>query len=820
MKVVIVGGVAGGAGAACKLRRLDEDAQIILLEKGNYVSYANCGLPYFIGGTIKDRDRLLVAKPELLRNRFRVDVRVNSEATKINREKKTVTVLNHADGSTYEESYDKLILSPGAVPKRPNLPGIDLPGIFTLRTVNDTFAIDGYVAKTQAKRAVVVGAGFIGVELAENLKERGLDVTVVEFLDQAVATLDPEMAAILHRHMREKGLNLMFKTGVEGFEQACPLKVKLNNGKTLEADLVVLSIGVAPDGKLAKEAGLSEGLRGSIGTDKNFRTDDPDIFAVGDAIDVQQFTTGDKALIALAGPANKQGRAVARNVLGQSSSDGYTVQGSSILKVFDLTAASTGLNEKQLKQQKLPYQKTYVHPADHAGYYPGATQISMKLLFAPDGKIYGAQAVGYAGVDKRIDVIATAQRLGGTVYDLETLELCYAPPYSSAKDPVNMLGFTAANILRGEVKPFYWDEADKLDLSKVTLLDVRTPVEYGTGTIPGAKNIPVDDLRDHLQEIPKDKPIYLFCAVGLRGYIACRILTQHGYDAYNLSGGYKTYHAAKNEEPLPPCPVDCVGVGKAQDVLNSSSQDSTPEPTEIALDLDACGLQCPGPILQAAEGMKKIREGEVLLVRATDPGFASDIRVWCERTGNRLLGVEHNGPSFQVKIQKSAPVPKPSTACGGNDKSIIVFSGDLDRAIASLIIANGAASMGRKVTMFFTFWGLNILRKPEHSSIQKNLVERMFGAMMPRGTGKLKLSRMNMMGMGSKMIRGVMKQKHVSSLEELLKTAIDSGVHIIACQMSMDIMGIRREELIDGVETAGVATFLGAAETSDTTLFI
>ena len=817
MKVLIVGGVAGGAGAACRLRRLSEDAQIVLFEKGEYVSYANCGLPYYIGGAIKSRDRLLVTSPETLRKRFNIDVRLSSEVEGIDRERKTVTVLNHADGTRYTERYDRLILSPGASPKRPALPGIDLPGVFTLRTVPDTFRIDEYIRKREPKRAVVVGAGFIGVEMAENLKRRRLDVTIVEFLDQAVASLDPEMAAILHRHLRETGITLRFGVGVQGFEQRESLSVRLSDGAELPADLVLLSIGVAPDSALAKGTGLELGARGGIRVDDTYCTSDPDIFAVGDAIAVREVSTGEETLLARAGPANRQGRAAGENVLGRREVRGEGVLGSAILKVFDLTAASTGLNEKQLRGKKLPYLKTYIHPSDHASYYPDAVQMSMKLLFAPNGKLYGAQAVGRSGVDKRIDVIAAALRLGGTVYDLEKLELCYAPPYSSAKDPVNLIGFTAANILRGDVKVFHYDELDRLDRSKVTLLDVRTPEETAAGMLDGAVNIPVDELRGRLGELPKDRPVYAYCAVGLRGYVAARILSQHGYDAYNLSGGIKTYRDA-HDEACAPSPTDCIGMKKPDD--GPAPGAPAEKKTEKSIELDACGLQCPGPILKVAEALKALREGETLLVRATDGGFASDIGVWCERTGNALLGVVRDGPAYEARIRKGAPPAAPAPSAGGNDKSLIVFSGDLDRAIASLIIANGAASMGRKVTMFFTFWGLNILRKSSRVGVKKTGIERMFGAMMPRGSLKLGLSRMNLFGMGAKMIRGVMKKKHVSSLEELLQSAMDSGVRIVACQMSMDIMGIRKEELIDGVEVAGVATFLGAAEQSDASLFI
>lgn len=815
MKVLIVGGVAGGAGAATRLRRLDENAEIIMFEKGAYISYANCGLPYYVGGTIKEKERLTVTEPDTLRDRFAIDVRTMSEVVSIDREAKTVKVVNHSDGREYEESYDKLILSPGAEPKRPPMPGIDEAGIFTLRTVPDTYAIDEYITRNKPKSAVVVGAGFIGVEMAENLKERGLSVSIVEFLDQAVATLDPEMAAILHEHMLENGVSLYFNAGVTAFEREDRMKVSLTTGQTLETDMVILSIGVAPESKLAREAGLKLGERGSIWVDDTYATSDPDIFAVGDAIQVKSFVDGGDALVPLAGPANRQGRKVAANVAGRRDL-ASGVQGSAVLKVFDMTAASTGLNEKQLKRLGLAYRKTYVHPSSHASYYPGATQISLKLLFDDEGKILGAQAVGYEGVEKRIDVIATALRLKGTVFDLEELELCYAPPYSSAKDPVNMAGFTAANILRGDMKVFYFEEVDGLDLGAVTLLDVRTQEEVEMGTIAGSLNIPVDELRGRIGEVPKGKPVYVFCQVGLRGYVAARMLAQHGYDVYNLSGGYKTYMAAKGGHHTAQSCVDCAGIRCAP-----AAGEAADEEADIkTLEVDACGLQCPGPIMKVSAAMKELENGERIAVRATDPAFASDASVWAERTGNTVVEVQRDKGVYTVTLQKGGGSKAESGASGGNDKTMVVFSGDLDKALATFIIANGAAAMGRKVTLFFTFWGLNILRRDNKIKVEKTFIEKMFGKMMPRGSKKLGLSRMNMGGMGAKMIRSVMKQKNVQSLEELMQAAMKNGVRVVACQMSMDVMGIREEELIDGVEVAGVATFLGAAELSDTNLFI
>lgn len=859
MKVLIVGGVAGGASAAARLRRIDEKAEIILFEKGEFISYANCGLPYYIGDVIKDKDKLLVQTPEAMRNRFNMDVRIRSEVIRINRATKTVTVHDHRTGQDYDESYDKLILSPGAEPKRPPMEGIDLPGVFTLRTIPDTYRIRDFVDTSRPKRAVVIGGGFIGVEMAENLMERGLDVTLVEFTDQVVASLDPDMAAFLHQHMRMKGLKLLFRTGATAFlpgEQG-GLVVRLTTGNALYTDMIIFSIGINPDSRLAREAGLALGVGGSIKVDRTLTTSDPDILAVGDAIEVEHFVTGQPTLIPLAGPANKQGRIAADNAIGrQIPFEG--VQGSAVLKVYDMTAASTGLNEKQLKRDKLTYEKVYVHPLNHAGYYPGATQMTVKMLFDPaTGKILGAQAVGVHGVDKRIDVLATAMRLHATVADLEKLELTYAPPYSSAKDPVNMLGFTASNIMKGDMKVFQYHDVADLDPATSFLVDVRTPEEFSLGSIPDARNIPLDEIRSRLVQFPKNKKIYLFCQVGLRGYLASRILQQNGFsEVYNLTGGYKLYHTVILDQSAE-IPYDCFGQqiteGEGEKLALASPGKSAagPVPTTTAprsqtaalpmtpaarkpaapvppavranrniLSIDACGLQCPGPILKVAEGIKKIAPGDQLVIEATDPGFASDIGIWCERTGHFLDGITQKHGQYTVSVTKGEPLALLETAVAGNDKTMVVFSGDLDKALAAFIIATGAASMGRKVTMFFTFWGLNILRHHEKTKVQKNFIENMFGSMMPRGSRKLGLSKLHMGGMGTQMMRAVMKSKNVSSLEELIEIAIDSGVKLVACQMSMDVMGIKPQELIKGVEIGGVATMLGAAELSDTNLFI
>lgn len=549
MKIVIVGGVAGGASAATRLRRLDENAQIVLFERGEHISYANCGLPYYIGGTIKEREALLVQTPRAMKDKFNIDVRVQSEVTAIDRKNKTVSVTDLRTGKRYDESYDKLILSPGAAPVRPPIPGIEQKGIFSLRTVPDTDAIKEAVDKGKPSEALVVGGGFIGLEMAENLHSRGIKVTIVEAADQVMAPIDYEMACIVHRHILSKGLKLYLKDGVKAFhKEGKRVKVELQSGKLLAADMVILAIGVRPDVSLAKDAGLEIGERRGIKVNSYLQTSDPDIYAVGDAIEVKDFVNGSDTVIPLAGPANKQGRIAANNIYG-AGEQYHGTQGTSVVKVFDLTVAATGNSEKTLKRMGMDYRKSYTESDSHAGYYPGASPLNIKLLFAPDGKVLGAQAVGYEGVDKRIDVLASAIRFGRTVYDLEELELAYAPPYSSAKDPVNMAGYVAANCLKGDMEIIHWDQVDQLDRDKVFILDVRPPEETSTGSIEGAVNIPLNDLRARIDEVPRDKEIVVYCKVGLRAYIAYRMLVQKGFrNVKNLSGGYQLYQAVKQAE--------------------------------------------------------------------------------------------------------------------------------------------------------------------------------------------------------------------------------------------------------------------------------
>ncbi|MDP4083651.1 MAG: CoA-disulfide reductase [Bacillota bacterium] len=540
-KIVIIGGVAGGATAAARLRRLDEKSQIVLFERGEHISFANCGLPYYIGETIKDRGKLLVQTVEGMSKKFNLDIRVSTEVTKINRIKKTVEVRNLITNEEYEESYDALILSPGAKPIFPNIEGVsEAKNVFTLRNIPDTDKIKAVVDQEQPKNAVIVGGGFIGLEMAENLVERGLNVTVVEMANQVMAPLDYEMAAIVHKHLIEKGVNLILNDGVKAFEENGTV-IELSSGKQLPSDLTLLSIGVRPENQLAKDAGLNIGERGGIQVNEFLQTNDESIFAIGDAIEVTDYINGNAAMIPLAGPANRQGRIVANNIYGKQETYKGTL-GTSIAKVFDLTVATTGNNEKRLKQLNIPYQAIHTHPSSHAGYYPGAAPIALKLLFDPnEGYILGAQAVGKDGVDKRIDVIATAIKGNLTVFDMTEIELSYAPPFSSAKDPVNMAGYVATNIINGEVETVQWDEIDKIIENNGLLIDVREPKERENGFIKGSINMPLGDIREHLEELPKNETIYVSCQVGLRGYLAARILSENGFKVKNLDGGWKTY---------------------------------------------------------------------------------------------------------------------------------------------------------------------------------------------------------------------------------------------------------------------------------------
>ena len=819
-KVLIVGGVAAGASTAARLRRLDENIEIVMFEKGEYISFANCGLPYYVGEVIKERDALILQTPEKMNDRFNIDVRVNSEVIAINSEEKTVKVKT-TDNKEYEEKYDYLVLAPGAKPIKPNLPGIDSHRIFTVRNVPDIDKVKEFVDSEYTKRAVVIGGGFIGIEMAENLKEKRIEVTLVEAAPHILAPFDSEFSALVEKELNYNGISIMLNDKVNGFEELDnSIKVKFESGKEIEADMVISAIGVTPDTGFIKNSGVELGERGHIIVDEYMRTNKEGIFAAGDAVVVKDYINGKEAFIPLAGPANKQGRIIADNISGLNSVYKGTM-GTSIIKIFDMVAASTGNNERTLNRYGIEYNKVYLHPMNHAGYYPNATSLTIKVIYDVEGKILGAQVLGYEGVDKFIDVIATAIKLGGTMEDLAELELAYAPPFLSAKSPANMAGFIAQNQSKGLVEGINIEELEKFDPSKQILLDTRDKQEVELGKIENSINIPVNDLRKNLDKLDKNKEIIVYCAVGIRGYIAARILKANGFKAKNLNGGYKTYvnwsYKAKVFESK---------------MNNNDYMDGDSVMKEVAADkikeLNATGLSCPGPLMQVKATMDNMSDGEVLKVRVSDEGFSKDIEAWTKKTNNRLLNIEKNKGIIEATILKCSGQFRNETAissdCNGvankNGQTMVVFSGELDKAIASFIIANGAATMGKKVTMFFTFWGLNVLRKQENIKVSKNIIEKAFGIMMPRGSKKLGLSKMNMGGMGAKMIRGVMKNKNIQSLEDLMEAAIKNGVEIVACTMSMDVMGIKEEELIDGITYGGVGYYLGEADDSNVNLFI
>ena len=826
MKIIIIGGVAGGATTAARIRRVDETAEIILLEKGKHISYANCGLPYYIGGVIEERDKLFVQPPEAFSTRFRVDVRTENEVIFIDRKKKTVTVRQSSE-DTYEESYDKLLISTGASPVRPPLPGIDLPGIFTLRNVTDTDRIKEYINSHSPRKAVVVGAGFIGLEMAENLHAQGAKVSIVEMGNQVMAPIDFSMASLVHQHLMDKGVNLYLEQAVASFErEGKGLKVTFKNGQSISADIVILSIGVRPETSLARAAELTIGPAGGIAVNDYLQTSDEAIYAIGDAIEYRHPITGKPWLNYLAGPANRQGRIVADNILGAKIPYEGSI-GTSIAKVFDMTVASTGLPGKRLRLEGIDYMSSTIHPASHAGYYPDAMPMSIKITFDKQtGRLYGGQIVGYDGVDKRIDELALVIKHQGTVYDLMKVEQAYAPPFSSAKDPVAIAGYVAEDMITGKTNPVYWRELRDIEMENKFLLDVRTQDEFALGSLPGAVNIPLDELRDRMSELPKDRMIYTFCAVGLRGYLAYRILTQHGFDKVrNLSGGLKTYRAAtapivihqENEDQTDESP------SPQEKTLSSepSAAPAIPVAAAKTIRVDACGLQCPGPILKMKKTMDGLASGERVEITATDPGFPRDAAAWCSSTGNQLISKEASGGKSVVIIEKGEPKAcNIVTSCEDKGKTFIMFSDDLDKALATFVLANGAAATGQKVTIFFTFWGLNVIKKLHKPETEKDIFGKMFGMMLPSSSKKLKLSKMSMGGIGGKMMRYIMNKKGIDSLESLRQQALENGVEFIACQMSMDVMGVKQEELLDEVTIGGVATYMERADNANVNLFI
>jgi NADPH-dependent 2,4-dienoyl-CoA reductase/sulfur reductase-like enzyme/peroxiredoxin family protein/TusA-related sulfurtransferase/rhodanese-related sulfurtransferase len=831
MKLVVIGGVAAGMSTAARARRLDESAEIIILERSHHVSFANCGLPYHIGGVIKERDRLLLQTPESLKESLNLDVRTAHEVLAIDPAKKVVRVREIDSGREYEESYDKLAYCPGAEAMRPPIAGLDLPGVHVLRRIGDMDQIKAKVdaeleAQVAGKRgavsAVVVGAGYIGLEMAENLAHLGIKVTVVELADQILPPIDKEMSIPVENYLRGRGIKLHLATAAAAISQkGSALLVELNSGVMLDADLVIMSAGVRPANQLAKDAGIELGARGGIKVNAHMETSIKDIYAAGDVVETPHTVLPGEYLAPLAGPANRQGRVAAENICGRNT-EYKSTQGTSIVKVFDMVAGGTGATEKQLKATGVAYNKIHIHPSGHAGYYPGTSTMHIKVLFDDAGKILGAQACGFDGVDKRLDVFATALRAGLTVQGLQELELSYAPPFGSAKDPVNMAGFVASNVLSGDIKIWQSEDYPEQTAGKL-LVDVRTPDEYEIWHIAGAENAPLAKFREATEEWDRNQPIRLYCGVGFRSYLAYRSLVQRGFtDVKTLNGGSTTFryvHEVTHETEGLPAPT-----------LNYAETESlfkrTPAASGLSVDIDCTGLACPGPIMKLSEKIKDLKPGDEITIHVSDPGFANDGPAWCQRNGHELVALTPEGPGFAATIRKGgagalvAAQAASSTIAGPAKTSFVVFSGDLDKQIAAFIIANGAIAMGEEVSMFFTFWGLNALRKSNPPKRQKKLMDKMFGAMMPSGPDALKLSQMHMAGAGTAMIKSVMKKHNVQSLPELMKSAIDNGAKIVACTMTMDLLGIAPSDLIDGVEFGGVATFLGEAAESQTTLFI
>lgn len=824
MKYLIVGGVAGGATTAARLRRLDESSEIIIFERGEYISYANCGLPYYIGGTITERENLFVQTPQSFGTRFNLEVRNLSEVIAINRAEKEITVKDLRTGSTYTEQYDKLVLSPGAEPVKPPLPGINQEGIFTLRNVPDTDLIKKYIEEKKPRHAVVVGAGFIGLEMAENLHRCGVKVTIIEMAEQVMTPLDYSMAALVHQHLKTKNVEFYLKTAVSSFSGVNErIGVHLNNAKTIETDMVILSIGVRPESHLAKDAGLQIGETGGIAVNGFLQTSDSDIYALGDAIEFTNPVTGTKMISYLAGPANKQGRIVADNLVRGNLKKYNGSINTAIAKVFDITVASTGVSGKLLGNLNIPHVGSITHSSSHAGYYPGAVPMSIKISFSPDnGRLLGAQIVGFEGVDKRIDLFSTAIQQGATVYDLAEIEHAYAPPYSSAKDPVNIAGMVAENILDGTTNIISWRAVGKNAKEDMFMLDIRTHDEFQLGSIEGAVNIPLDELRLHFDRIPRNKKIIVFCGVGLRGHVACRILSQSGFkEVYNLSGGLKTYETATQKQSNEDIFANDY-IRHDDHIYQGSKERQTHKPieTEKLRVVDACGLQCPGPVLKLKQSMDQLAAGEAVRITASDPGFYKDVKAWANVTGNELVELVQEGAEISAIVRKGQPVNQMAPQRGGSGATLICFSDDLDKALATFVIANGAVASGKKVTIFFTFWGLNVIKRQHKPGVKKDFFGRLFGMMLPGSSKKLGLSKMNMAGMGGKVMRKVLTRRKVDSLESMIQTAIGNGVELIACQMSMDVMGIKVEELIDDVQVGGVASYLERTESANLNLLV
>ncbi|MBC7194145.1 MAG: FAD-dependent oxidoreductase [Caldisericia bacterium] len=809
MKVIIVGGVAGGATCATRLRRLKSDLEIKIYERDYYISYANCGIPYYIGGLVP-RENLFVTNPEEMKKKYNIDVFVRHEVIKIDPKEKKILVKNLESGEEFEDSYDYLVLSPGASPLKPKIPGIESNKIFTLRTVGDADKIVNEI-ENGAKEVTVVGGGFIGIEVTENLVRRGLKVNLVEALPQVLSFIDKDLISFVHDEIQNKGVNLYLGSAVKEFKEENKIKTILENGTEISSDFVVFSIGVKPEVNLAKEAGLKIGETGGILVDENMRTSDPNIFAVGDAVEIVNFVSQTKTRVPLAGPTHKQARVAADNISGINSKY-LGSMGTAIVKIFNITAASTGLNSQTLEKLGINYKFECLSTFNHAGYYPDAYPIYLKVFYEnKTRKILGGQAVGFDGVDTIINSLATAIRFNAKITDLKDIDFAYSPQYGHAKNPLNIIATMAEDDLTGLAPKVTIFEVDELIKKGAILIDVREREETLARKIENSVNIPLSELKNRLNELQKDKLYILCCTKGQRAYNALRILLDNGFKAKYLSGGLTFYDS-------------CFNVEKKFEVKEKKESKVEEIKKEEAIKIDAKGLSCPGPLMKLKEALDKTKESALIEIEATDPGFYKDIVSYCESKGLKLISLEKD-KTIKAVIKKGEEAKitsekKEDLTQKGDSLSIILFSNDFDKVMASLIIGNGALSMGKKVSIFCTFWGLNVLRKDYKVEVKKNFIEKMFGMMMPRGAKRLVLSKLNMLGIGTKLMKSIMKKYNVLPPEELLKTFIQNGGKVIACSMTMNLMGIKREELIDGIEEGGVGTYLAFAEKSGINLFI
>jgi NADPH-dependent 2,4-dienoyl-CoA reductase/sulfur reductase-like enzyme/peroxiredoxin family protein/rhodanese-related sulfurtransferase/TusA-related sulfurtransferase len=830
MKLVVVGGVAAGMSCAARARRLDEFADIVVLERAHHVSFANCGLPYHIGDVISDRDRLLLQTPQSLDESLALDVRTGHEVTSIDVEAKTVSVRNVDTGEELTEAYDTLALCPGASPFVPPLPGVDHPDIHVLRRIGDMDSIkalvDGSNGRPPAKHAVVIGAGYIGLEVAENFHHRGVQTVIVEMADQIIPPLDRELTTQMESYVRAFGITLQLGTQAVAFGETPEgrLRVELKNNEIIETDVVVLAAGVRPNTSLAADAGIELGPRGGIKVDAHMRTSAPDVFAAGDAVEVEHAILPGPYLVPLAGPANRQGRVAAENICGRDTTFS-PVQGTSIVKMFDMVAGGTGANQKQLTAAGIPFERVQVHPSGHAGYYPGTAKMHLKVLFEPEtGKLLGAGCVGFDGVDKRIDVLSTAIKAGMTIFDLQELELAYAPPFGSAKDPINMAGFVGSNLLKGDVSLWYPSEYPEAT-EGARIIDVRGPSEFAIWHLPGANNVPLPTIREACEDWDRSEPLRVYCAVGFRSYLAYRALVQRGFtDVKMLSGGmntFRAYHDVPMQENVDSYePV--VNYAEAVTGANTgAAQQVTVAATGVSVDLDCTGLACPGPIMKLQQKIDELNPGDEVLVHVSDPGFRLDAPAWAATNGHEMLDIRPEGPGYAATFRKGGgPIAGGAAARIRDKKTLVVFSGDFDRVLAAFILANGSVAMGDEVSMFFTFWGLNALRRTDPPARERSAMDRAFAAMMPSGPDKMPLSTMNMLGGGPAMIKRIMKDHNVPSLPELIASAQQGGVRLVACTMTMDLLGIAKDDLIDGVELGGVAMMYGESNESNAQFFI